>query len=76
MIGRSAACAAPRRGRGGELLERFDLADAADRVLKGYSGGMRRRLDLAAGLSPGRRCCSSTSRRPGSTRRAGCGCGA
>ena len=33
-----------------ELLERFDLADAADRVLKGYSGGMRRRLDLAASL--------------------------
>jgi ABC-2 type transport system ATP-binding protein len=30
--------------------EQFDLADAADRVLKGYSGGMRRRLDLAAGL--------------------------
>jgi len=32
------------------LLERFDLTDAADRVLKTYSGGMRRRLDLAAGL--------------------------
>jgi len=38
------------RSRATELLERFDLADAADRVLKGYSGGMRRRLDLAAGL--------------------------
>ena len=38
-----------RHGRS-ELLEQFDLADAADRVLKGYSGGMRRRLDLAAGL--------------------------
>ena len=35
----------------GELLERFDLAHAADRVLKTYSGGMRRRLDLAAGLT-------------------------
>ncbi len=34
----------------GELLERFDLVDAADRVVKGYSGGMRRRLDLAASL--------------------------
>jgi ABC-type multidrug transport system ATPase subunit len=32
------------------LLEEFDLADAGDRVLKGYSGGMRRRLDLAASL--------------------------
>jgi oleandomycin transport system ATP-binding protein len=36
--------------RARELLERFDLADAADRVVKGYSGGMRRRLDLAASL--------------------------
>jgi ABC-2 type transport system ATP-binding protein len=36
--------------RATELLERFDLTNAADRVLKGYSGGMRRRLDLAAGL--------------------------
>jgi ABC-2 type transport system ATP-binding protein len=33
-----------------ELLERFDLTEAADRVVKGYSGGMRRRLDLAASL--------------------------
>jgi len=32
------------------LLEQFSLADAADRVLRGYSGGMRRRLDLAASL--------------------------
>ncbi|MEJ6493922.1 MAG: ATP-binding cassette domain-containing protein [Actinomycetes bacterium] len=36
--------------RAGELLERFDLSDAADRGIKGYSGGMRRRLDLAASL--------------------------
>jgi len=36
--------------RADELLERFDLADAADRILKTYSGGMRRRLDLAASL--------------------------
>jgi ABC-2 type transport system ATP-binding protein len=36
--------------RAGELLDRFDLVDAADRVVKGYSGGMRRRLDLAASL--------------------------
>src|SRR5438270_7508951 len=33
-----------------ELLERFDLVDAADRPAKTYSGGMRRRLDLAAAL--------------------------
>ncbi|HKY24779.1 MAG TPA: ATP-binding cassette domain-containing protein [Gaiella sp.] len=36
--------------RADELLERFDLEDAADRVAKTYSGGMRRRLDLAAAL--------------------------
>lgn len=36
--------------RAGELLERFQLADAGDRPVKTYSGGMRRRLDLAAAL--------------------------
>lgn len=36
--------------RATELLERFDLSDAANRTLKTYSGGMRRRLDLAASL--------------------------
>ncbi|MEU7385546.1 ATP-binding cassette domain-containing protein [Streptomyces tanashiensis] len=36
--------------RAGELLDRFHLADAADRPAKTYSGGMRRRLDLAAAL--------------------------
>jgi ABC-2 type transport system ATP-binding protein len=36
--------------RAAELLERFDLTAAADRVVGGYSGGMRRRLDLAACL--------------------------
>ncbi|MFB7588058.1 ATP-binding cassette domain-containing protein [Streptomyces sp. NPDC056169] len=36
--------------RADELLERFRLADAADRTAKTYSGGMRRRLDLAAAL--------------------------
>ena len=36
--------------RATELLERFDLVDAADRPVKGYSGGMRRRLDLAGAL--------------------------
>ena len=38
------------RQRADELLERFDLADAADRTVKTFSGGMRRRLDLAAAL--------------------------
>ena len=38
------------RRRAVELLELFELSDAADRVVKGYSGGMRRRLDLAASL--------------------------
>src|SRR5580700_3114699 len=38
------------KGRAADLLARFQLTHAADRVLKGYSGGMRRRLDLAAGL--------------------------
>jgi ABC-2 type transport system ATP-binding protein len=38
------------RARAGELLERFDLTGAADRPAKTYSGGMRRRLDIAASL--------------------------
>src|SRR5438046_3231773 len=38
------------RRRANELLERFDLADAADRPARTYSGGMRRRLDLASSL--------------------------
>jgi ABC-2 type transport system ATP-binding protein len=38
------------RPRATELLEQFDLADAGGRTLKTYSGGMRRRLDLAAAL--------------------------
>ena len=36
--------------RAAELLRRFDLSDAADRSLRTYSGGMRRRLDIAASL--------------------------
>nr|WSX50087.1 ATP-binding cassette domain-containing protein [Streptomyces sp. NBC_00974] len=38
------------KARAAELLERFNLGDAADRTAKTYSGGMRRRLDLAAAL--------------------------
>jgi ABC-2 type transport system ATP-binding protein len=42
--------AARARVRAAELLERFGLAEAADRPARTYSGGMRRRLDLAASL--------------------------
>ena len=51
MVGRlygMARARATQRGR--ELLERFDLTDAAGRPAKTYSGGMRRRLDLGAAL--------------------------
>jgi ABC-2 type transport system ATP-binding protein len=51
MVGRlygERRAAAKRRGQ--ELLERFDLVEAAGRPVKTYSGGMRRRLDLAAAL--------------------------
>src|SRR6266508_2524738 len=51
LIGR--LLGAPRReakARASELLAGFDLEDAADRAAKTYSGGMRRRLDLAASL--------------------------
>ena len=41
---------AEAKARAVTLLEQFDLADAADRVVKTFSGGMRRRLDLAAAL--------------------------
>ncbi len=41
---------ATARERAAVLLDRFELTDAADRIAKTYSGGMRRRLDLAASL--------------------------
>ena len=44
-LGRAAS-----RARSRELLADFDLSDAADRLVRTYSGGMRRRLDLAAAL--------------------------
>jgi ABC-2 type transport system ATP-binding protein len=40
----------PLEARVSELLERFGLADAADRIVRTYSGGMQRRLDIALGL--------------------------
>jgi oleandomycin transport system ATP-binding protein len=51
MIGRLlGASRAGARARAAELLDRFELTDAAGRIVKTYSGGMRRRLDLAASL--------------------------
>jgi ABC-2 type transport system ATP-binding protein len=51
MIGRLYRLSrAQARERAAEVLERFGLVDAADRRVVTYSGGMRRRLDLAAGL--------------------------
>jgi len=51
MIGRLLGISRPAaKARASELLARFDLSDAATRPAKTYSGGMRRRLDLAASL--------------------------
>ncbi len=51
MVGRLYRMGRERaRIRARELLERFDLTDAGDRPVKTYSGGMRRRLDLAAAI--------------------------
>ncbi len=51
MVGRLLGLSRPQaRARAAELLTRFELSDAAGRSAKTYSGGMRRRLDLAASL--------------------------
>ena len=51
MFGRLYQLPSPEaRARADELLEQFDLLDAADRIVKTYSGGMRRRLDLGSAL--------------------------
>ncbi|MFC9874509.1 ATP-binding cassette domain-containing protein [Nocardia salmonicida] len=51
MVGRLYHLGTQRsKERARELLDRFRLSDAADRPVKGYSGGMRRRLDLAGAL--------------------------
>lgn len=51
MVGRLSGLSGPAaRARAEELLEQFDLAGSGDRVVRGYSGGMRRRLDVAASL--------------------------
>ena len=61
--------------RAAEVLERVSLNEAADRPLKTYSGGMRRRIDLGAGLVAHRGCSCSTNRPPVSTRPTGSTCG-
>ncbi|REE73974.1 ABC-2 type transport system ATP-binding protein [Rhodococcus wratislaviensis] len=51
MVGRLYHLGGKRsKARARELLEQFDLVEAGDRPVKGYSGGMRRRLDLAGAL--------------------------
>jgi ABC-2 type transport system ATP-binding protein len=51
LVGRlSGLDRAKAKSRSAELLDRFELSGSADRILKSYSGGMRRRLDIAAGL--------------------------
>jgi daunorubicin/doxorubicin transport system ATP-binding protein len=51
MLGRLLGLNRPAaRARAGELLDAFGLVDAAERLVKHYSGGMRRRLDIAASL--------------------------
>ena len=76
MIGRLYHLGVKRsRERARELLASFRLEDAADRPSKTYSGGMRRRLDLAGALVADRRSSSSTRRRrawtPAGARRCG-----
>ena len=76
MVGR--LCHMPKRAvvtRADELLEQFDLTDAANRPLKTYSGGMRRRVDVAAALVARPPSSSWTSRPPASTRPAARTCG-
>jgi ABC-2 type transport system ATP-binding protein len=52
LAGRIHGLSAPQaRARAAELLERFDLTDAADRLVRTYSGGMARKLDVAVGLT-------------------------
>jgi len=63
------------RARVDELLELVGIVEAADRVVRGYSGGMKRRLDIALGLVHRPSVLFLTSRRPVSIRRRGPRCG-
>ena len=76
LIGRlNGLTAAAARRRADDLLAAFDLVEAGDRRVRAYSGGMRRRLDLALGLVVASRWSSSTSPPPVSTPGAGRRCG-
>ena len=57
-----------------ELAAALGLAELLDRPVGGYSGGERRRLEIARALVSGRRCSSSTSRPSGSTRASATSC--
>jgi hypothetical protein len=46
------------------VLDQMQLTDDADRLVRTYSGGMRRRIDLGVSLVGPPACCCSTSRRP------------
>ena len=61
--------AAERAQRIAEVLEMVELTDRANSMVMTFSGGMKRRLEIARECSTHPRCCSSTSRRSGSTPR-------
>ena len=63
------------RANSAAVLEQLELSEAADRLVRTYSGGMRRKLDLGQAWWGRRGCCCSTSRRPGSTRGRASTCG-
>jgi ABC-2 type transport system ATP-binding protein len=63
------------RRHAAELLRQFDLVETAKKTAATYSGGMRRRLDLAMPWSAIRASSSSTNRPPASTRAAAAPCG-
>jgi ABC-2 type transport system ATP-binding protein len=76
MIGRLYRLGRRRRGSGPTSCSSASTSPTpADRPVKTYSGGMRRRLDLAGAWWPSRPCCSSTSRPPGSIPAAAWHCG-
>jgi ABC-type multidrug transport system ATPase subunit len=76
MVGILSQMQSPEIGpRATELLDAFSLNDAADRPVRTYSGGMRRRLDIAASHVHLRRSCSWTNPRPAWTSPAATRCG-